>query len=518
MLCQINDLTYELANKTLFRIKDLSIHAGDRIGLIGRNGSGKSTLLKIIADELEPTEGKITKYGTTAYLPQLKPKKGYLSGGEITQEWIRRIFSEDKDLLLLDEPTTHLDQPNIEKLEEELKKAHHTFVIVSHDREFLDQLCTTIWEMDEEKIIEYKGNYSEYEHQKHQRIQHHEKEYEKYVEKKKQLEDALRMKEQKAKRATKKPKNVSKSEAKITGAKPYFAKKQKKLNQGAKAIQTRIDQLEKVEKIKELPPIQMKLAAAIPAANKPLIRCHELDGQIGDKTLWSSPASFTIENGEKIGIIGPNGSGKTTLIHKLLNDEKVQRSPQLKVGYFSQQLEQLNVKKTILENVQATSSQDETLIRTVLARLGFRGDSVYKEVNVLSGGERVKVALAKIFVSDVNTLILDEPTNFLDIEALEALEKLLQEYPGTLLFVSHDRRFVEHVAEKLIIIHDRKLYIHDGPEIEFWESQEQANSDEELLLVETQITEILSRMSLDPNEELEAEFERLLQKKKELDS
>ncbi len=178
---------------------------------------------------MKPTDGSITRYGSIAYLPQLKPKQETKSGGEITQEWIKLIFSLNKDLLLLDEPTTHLDQQNIQELEAKLKDSRYSFVIVSHDREFLDQLCTKIWEIEEGKIKEYRGNYSDYEEQKQKHLQHYEKEYEKYINKKKQLENALKAKKQKAKRATNKPKKVSKSEAKITGAKPYFAKKQKSL-------------------------------------------------------------------------------------------------------------------------------------------------------------------------------------------------------------------------------------------------------------------------------------------------
>ncbi|TFB22891.1 ABC-F type ribosomal protection protein [Filobacillus milosensis] len=518
MICRLTNIKYELAERTLLNIEDLSIHKEDQIGLIGLNGSGKSTLMKMIANETQPTEGVVSSYGTTAYLPQLKPQKDTLSGGEITQEWIQRIFSQDKDLLLLDEPTTHLDQQHIEKLEQKLQQLNKPFLVVSHDRAFLDILCTKIWEIDEEKIKEYSGNYSDYEAQKQEQLLHHEKQYEKYVKKKKQLENALQLKEQKANRATTIPKKVSKSEAKITGSAPYYAKKQKKLYQGAKAIESRIEQLDKVEKIKELPPIKMDLAAPLTAANKHLIRAEQLPGHVGPKHLWK-PSTFMVGNGEKIGIIGPNGSGKTTLIRELMtNDEHIQRSPQAKFGYFSQQLEHLDTEKSILRNVKEKSSQDETLIRTVLARLGFFRDDVFKNVAVLSGGERVKVALAKIFVSDVNVLVLDEPTNFLDIAALEALEQLLVEYPGTVLFVSHDRRFVEKVADKLMILHEGNLHVHQGSEQDFWQTLKKADSNEELLKVETQITEVLSRMGFGTSDELEEEFERLVQKKKDLES
>jgi len=226
--------------------------------------------------------------------------------------------------------------------------------------------------------------------------------------------------------------------------------------------------------------------------------------------LWEK-FSFEVKSGEKVAIIGPNGSGKTTLLRKLIsNEQSVTISESCKIGYFRQDLSQLEEEESILENVLKSSKHSETFIRTVLARLLIRRDEVFKKVRVLSGGERVKVALAKIFVSDVNTLILDEPTNFLDIHAVEALERLLQEYEGTIIFVSHDRQFVEHVATRRIEIIDKKLIDSariperlTGP----------TEMEEELLIIETKISDILGRLSTDPSPELEEEFQYWLQKK-----
>ena len=169
-----------------------------------------------------------------------------------------------------------------------------------------------------------------------------------------------------------------------------------------------------------------------------------------------------------------------------------------------------------MDNVREGSKQSETMIRTVLARLHFRRDDVYKKVKVLSGGERVKVALAKIFVSDSNTLVLDEPTNFLDIEAMEALEKLLIDYEGTLLFVSHDRMFVEKIANKILEIKDQQIIIRDSFNVESKEVEEVGTRDEQLLVIETKITDVLSRLSTEPSPGLEEEFQRLVQEKKKL--
>ena len=191
----------------------------------------------------------------------------------------------------------------------------------------------------------------------------------------------------------------------------------------------------------------------------------------------------------------------------------------MKIGYFSQNLNILDLKESILENVRSTSKQDETLIRTVLAWLHFRRDDVYKKVEVLSGGERVKVALAKVFVSDINTLVLDEPTNFLDIEAVEALESLLQEYEGTVIFVTHDRRFVQKLATRILEIKNREIRFLDRLDEEKRQPGRQKEKDageDRRLLIETKISEVLSRLSVEPSEELEKEFQRLLAEKKEI--
>ncbi|MFA6881777.1 MAG: ATP-binding cassette domain-containing protein, partial [Aminobacterium sp.] len=190
-----------------------------------------------------------------------------------------------------------------------------------------------------------------------------------------------------------------------------------------------------------------------------ILRIEDVSGVIEGRILWDK-ASFHIYGGEKLAIIGPNGSGKTTFIKKIINRDKgITVAPSVKIGYFSQNLSVIDLKKTILENVRSSSRQNETIIRTVLARLHFFRDDVYKQAHVLSGGERVKVALAKVLLSDINTLILDEPTNYLDIHATDALESLLKEYEGTVIFVSHDRRLVENVATKVCVIENKKMNI-----------------------------------------------------------
>ncbi|MGZ4107246.1 MAG: ribosomal protection-like ABC-F family protein, partial [Tumebacillaceae bacterium] len=424
-----------------------------------------------------------------------------------------------------DEPTTNLDTEHIEWLEKKLLQWKGAFVIVSHDRAFLDAVCTTIWEVNDAQVREYKGNYSEYAAQKELEQRQQQVAYEKYEAKKKQLEDAMKAKEQKAEKATKVPKKLANAEFSVTGAKPYFAKKQKKLQKTAKALETRLEKLEKVEKVKETPALKMDLPHADTFKDRVILRAQDVTGAIGKRVLWKR-TSFHIRGGDKLAIVGPNGSGKTTLVKRIITQaEGITISSSVKMGYFSQNLNIVDVDKTILENVRSTSKQDETFIRTVLARLHFYRDDVYKRVGVLSGGERVKVALAKLFVSDINTLVLDEPTNFLDIQATGALESLLQEYEGTIIFVSHDRRFIENVATRILTIRDRAIELFEGSYQQLKQNdelpQKRLTTDttaERRLVLDMKISEVLSRLSINPSPELDIEFQSLLAEKRKLNT
>ncbi|MBR8661046.1 Vga family ABC-F type ribosomal protection protein [Brevibacillus sp. NL20B1] len=522
MLLEAHHIKIYVKDRLLVEAPHLYIGANDRIGLVGRNGSGKTTLMEVLAGMKSPDEGMVTLRARCEFIPQLKRTDTTKSGGELTQEIIQNTLLKEPELLFADEPTTNLDTSHIEWLEKKLQNWQGAFVIVSHDRTFLDALCTSIWEIRDGKLNVYKGNYSKYAEQRELEDRQHDQAYEQYMQEKKRLERAIRLKEEKAERATKKPRKVSPSESKITGAKPYFAKKQKKMQKTAKALETRLEKLEKVEKRRELPPIRMNLLNEETFKGRITMRVNDLSGTIEKRILWQ-PVSFNVRGGDKLAIIGPNGCGKTTLVKSIIRpNEHVTLSPAVKIGYFSQNIDLLDINKSVLDNVRSTSSQDETLIRTVLARLHFFRDDVYKPVAVLSGGERVKVALAKLFVSDVNTLVLDEPTNFLDIETIEALESLLQEYEGTVLFVSHDRRFIKNIAKRILAFDHSRITVFEDSYEQFLTyvppDTELKNREEQLLLLETKISDVLSRLSLEPSEELEKEFQLLLAEKRKLQS
>lgn len=514
----IQNLIYYVKDRKLLDIKQLKLDKGKKVGLIGRNGQGKSTLLHLIKNAHKENNGSIKCQGTISLLPQLKPSHATKSGGEVSSDYFVKLLNETTGLLLLDEPTTNLDISHINWVVDNLKNSQETCIIVSHDRYVLNEVVDEIWELEDGDIKIYSGNYSDYVDQKETNTKYQQKEYDKYLSKKRQLEQAVEKKKLKAERATKTPKNISGSEAKQTGAKPYFAKKQKKLHKTAQALEQQLNQLEIKEKPNEIPPIKMDLPNQDHFNNRIIIRVRKLEKWFGERKLWE-PASFQIKGGQKIGLIGENGVGKTTFIKELLNADQssIKISPQVEMGYFAQNLSILDLSKSILENVSSSSNQSETTIRTVLARLHFLDQDVFKKVDVLSGGERVKVSLAKIFLGHYNMLILDEPTNYLDIQTLQSFEELLSQYEGTLIIISHDREFISQVCNRIMVIEDEQITLFNGTYSE-WEAYDPNNKGDlretQLMVIENRISEVLSKLSINPeDEELETEFQALLEEK-----
>lgn len=513
IILEAYNINFSIQDRTFFQIEQLTMEANDRIGLVGANGSGKTTLLQMLLEQKAEPDGTINAFVPIGYVPQLKTTDSSLSGGEITEKYIQEVLVQKPGLLLLDEPTTNLDTAHIEKLENQLKRFTGACIIVSHDRAFLDATCTTIWEIANETLQTYKGNYTDYYEQKQLQRQQMETAYEQYTQKRKQLETALELKEEKAKRATKKPKSLSSSEARIKGAKPYYANKQKKLRQTAKAMETRLEKLEQPDKPEDPPALQMDVLHGETLQGKNVLQLDNVTAHVPGRHLWQS-RHIDVKSGDKIAIIGPNGSGKTTLVKKIIEQAPgITITPSAVIGYFSQNLDQLDTEKSILDNVMSTSNQSETMVRIILARLRFFRDDVYKPVHVLSGGERVKIAFAKVFVSRINVLLLDEPTNYLDVDAVEALEELLLAYPGTLLFVSHDRRLVQRVATRIFHIDAQQLHVFEGDYDAFQQQDSRSTTseqEEELMRLQTKLTEVIGKLSMTPSEELEETYDNLL--------
>jgi macrolide transport system ATP-binding/permease protein len=384
----------------------------------------------------------------------------------------------------------------------------------------LDSLCAKIIEVDEGKIKIYSGNYSEYIKQKTKERELAQFEYEQYVKEKKRLEKVIISTREKVKSMRKTPRRMGNSEARLHKMGNQTAKAN--LDRAIKNVEARIQHLEIKEEPQKIEKIKLDIRDVQKIYSKVIIEGKELNKSFGEKIIFKN-AQFHIENGAKVGLIGPNGCGKTTLLKMILNQEpSIKIAPNIRIGYFSQELSILDENKSILDNVMAESVYNESFVRILLARLLFKGDSVYKKVGILSGGERVKASFAKIICSDFNLLILDEPTNYLDLNSLEVVEEVLQEYEHSLLFVTHDRRFINSVANQIMTIEDHNLQTFKGCYEEYMAGRTEVRNrvkdqiKEEILLLETRLTEVISKISMpskkDNPERLEVEYREILGK------
>jgi len=497
-MLDINDARIEVQGETLLTIDRLRVQSAKTIALIGRNGSGKTTLFNYIYDN----RNRIAGSNSIKLVPQIKAKDTRKSGGENTKSYLQEAMKVNARIMLLDEPTTHLDEGNVRWLAGKLKRWPGIKIITSHDRDFINRVADEVWAIEEHTVKVYPGNYDKYREIRDHELKRQHDEYEKYTAEKKHLENAAAQKTGRA-QAVNKPKNKHDSDFRQTGAKPYYNKKKKKMEQVAASIRTRIDQLEVKEKPYEEKPIRFHTQHIEDLGSRIIIKLEDDDVAIEEKALIKSARLF-IRGGEHVAFTGANGSGKTTLFNHIQQkyDDGI-----LHIGYFNQQLESLDNDKTVIENIMETSIYNETAVRTALARLAIVKDEVYKPVSVTSGGERVKIQLVKILMSDAAVLLLDEPTNFLDIHTIEALESMIRDFPGTVLLASHDRMFRENTTEKSYTIKNKKL----TEEISVREKDE---AEEELMVIETKITEVLSRMADGPDEILDSEFQELLRRKK----
>lgn len=543
LLIECGKIKKYYGERLVLDVGQLNFYSEDRIGILGRNGIGKTTLMNILSKRLEPDEGWVKVYGKMGFISQLEEpdqKKiskemasrfyvntdwdEFMSGGEKTRFKIAAALNSDSQILLADEPTSNMDVEGIELLTQNLEEYHGAFIVISHDRNFLDRLCNQILEIEDGSIHIYNGNYSAFSLQKKLQKERKAFEYEEYVKEKRRLEKVILEKNKEVQSMKKTPNRMGNSEARLHKMGPQKAKAN--LDKAVKSVEKRIERLEVKEKYREIPGIKFDIMESTPLYSKIVVEGKQISKAFHDRVIFQD-AEFALKNGSKIALLGPNGCGKSTLLRMIMQrDNGIKISQKAKIGYFSQNLNILNPNKSIFENVKESSIYPEYSVRLLLARLLFRGDEIYKKVEVLSGGEKVKVSFAKILLQDMNLLMLDEPTNYMDMDTLEVMEDSLKKYDRTILFVSHDRKFIDAIADHIMTIENRKINMFDGNYTEYMEycnnkKQQEKNTDQNrILLLQHKLSDMIGRLSIplkgDNREELEREYETIIKELKQL--
>ncbi|WP_064581304.1 ABC-F family ATP-binding cassette domain-containing protein [Streptobacillus moniliformis] len=419
-----------------------------------------------------------------------------LSGGEKTRVTLAKLLLQEPDLLILDEPTNHLDIVSIEWLEEYLKKYTKAFILISHDRIFLDEVCNKIMEIENRKIYEYSGNFSDFVIQKELYIKGEIKRFEKESEK------------------------IRKIEEYISRYKAGIKAKQ------ARGRQTILDRMERMDNpVFNINRMKLKFEMKSQSADR-VLSVNKICKSFDNKKVLNN-VSFDLYKGDKVGIIGKNGIGKSTLLKILIGNLK-QDSGDFKigervhVGYYDQDHQNLYPSNNILQEINNSLSYTEEYLRSKAAAFLFTSDDVLKQISLLSGGEKVRVSLLKLIEEKANLLILDEPTNHLDIYSIEVLENALIDYMGTMLLISHNRHFLDSVCNKIYFLSENGLEEFKGNYGEYKESiknkKEVVDKTEEKLSYEErkskQKAEIKRKKDL---EKLEKNIEEISKKLKSLD-
>ena len=460
MILNVSMLSKSYVGKTVLNEVSFHLEEKEKAAIVGINGSGKTTLLRCILGIEEADEGGIafSKEKKMAYLAQQHAdietedeSFQSLSGGQKTKKRLEEILQEKPDLLILDEPTNHLDIQSLQWLEKVLKRYDGAVLLVSHDRYFLDKIVTKVIDLENGKARVYQGNYTA------------------YAEKKRQLRAA----EWKA--FLNQQAELKHQEAVIEKLRQFNREKSIKR---AESREKMLEKVERLERPEETENAMKLLFAPKESSGNDVLTTVDLGKSYDDKRLFSH-ASFTIHRGEHVALIGDNGTGKTTLL-KILNglvqaDEgEFRLGAKVHIAYYDQEHAVLNMEKTLFEEIQDTyPDRNNTKVRNALAAFLFTGDDVYKRIKDLSGGEQGRVSLLKLMLSDAKFLILEEPTNHLDIQGKDVLEEAIRNYEGTVLYVSHDRYFINQTATRIIELFSNRFDNYIG-NYDYYEEKKEA--------------------------------------------
>lgn len=535
VLVQCKNVNKEYGDTTILKDINMDIELGEKMGIVGNNGTGKTTLANMLTGNLEVTSGEIIWYKSGVKIGYMQQATDYtnlkstLSGGEKTKALLTEVLYSKCNMLILDEPTNHLDYEGVNWLIKRVKAFKGTVVIISHDRYFLDQCVTRIVEIEHCKVTNYKGNYSYYREKKKK---DYEDTFHLYVEQEK-VKVQIKSQIEELKNWSGKAHRDAAVKARISGnkkgGKQFNRAKAKKMDQ---QIKSRIKRLEKInvegiEKPKEETGVFFQIDEAKKVGSV-IIEAKSISKMYDEKTLFNK-TSFYIKPGEKIGLYGVNGCGKSTLIKAFLGEVQIEGqlyvSPTKKIGYISQEVTGMQEGLSILEIFNIQNRQELGEIRTELNLMGFDSESLSKKVGCLSLGEKMKLKLLFMIKEKCDVLILDEPTNHIDLHVREQLEEALTRYKGTIILVTHDRYMLEKICDKLLVFDNNKVIRYEYGINEYLQrlnkkkAQKKANISREQLefrmVLENRLAYIVGILSeSSPNtpryEELDKEYHELM--------
>lgn len=571
LILQAKQVNKSFGNRDILKEISFDIRNGEKIGLVGWNGAGKTTMMKLLMGAVQPDSGNITRYPAEikiGYLPQstdytintdheleeeakellraaseLGMSKSIirdgayldtLSGGEKLKLALAKIWTQSPQLLCLDEPTNHLDMKGVTWLITELNKFAGAAIIISHDRYFLDQTVSKIYEIEACKLLEYEGNYTAYRKEKQRRFEQQARDYGKQQRKIKMIEDQVANLKQWSEKAHREAgKRDNPGERKQMGLKEFERVKAKKKDNQIKSKTKRLElelSKHKVEKPKE--EVQVKFEFETDGKRgKRILEAKGLTKQFGDRLLFEK-SHFYVKHGERIGLVGENGAGKTTFIKMLMEQESTTKgslwkSSSLKIAYLSQEVSDLPMNKTAMEYLDLIGWDRVSKARTIFANMGMQEEKLIKPLQTLSLGEKTRVKLVHMIMQEYDVLILDEPTNHLDLPSREQMETTLSTFNGTLIVISHDRYFIEKLCGKLLVIENNIIKRVESGLQEYEESKKTGTSSsviekrEQVALLDSRITELLGKITMvdrqsDEYTAMDKELLKLMQIKKEL--